>query len=201
MPTPQPTEPRYDPEPESLAHLADVEVPEQIQPDKYELRYLHNSGVDDFLDADRMGLVRDREHVAGFQPHRFTKVPEVVYAKEQQTASWKIARLELVSLLKHDTPVAYVSKNLPQMDELRDAPTRPLDAFERNSIDRLRADEDVMIDETPDRIRMVGSLRAAKNCLDCHSVRRGELLGALTYELVLVRPTRKGRPQISPPSS
>jgi len=58
-----------------------------------------------------------------------------------------------------------------------------------------------MIDDSADRIRMVGSLRAAKNCLDCHSVQRGELLGAQTYEIVPVRPTHKREPQVSPPSS
>jgi hypothetical protein len=47
---------------------------------------------------------------------------------------------------------------------------------------------DFVIDDNDDRIRMVGSLRAGKNCLECHSVRRGELLGAFSYELVPTRP-------------
>jgi hypothetical protein len=76
------------------------------------------------------------------------------------------------------------------MDELRDAPTRPLDDFERGAIDRLRSDEDLVIDDAPNRIRMVGSLRAGKDCLECHSVRRGELLGAFSYELIGGRPVR-----------
>jgi len=84
--------------------------------------------------------------------------------------------------------VAYVSKNLPQMDELRDAQTRPLDDFEQHALDRLRSDEDLVIDDAPNRIRMVGSLRAGKDCLECHSVRRGELLGAFSYELIGGRP-------------
>jgi hypothetical protein len=109
--------------------------------------------------------------------------------------------LELVSLLKHRNPVAYISKHLPQMDELRDAPTRALEAFERQSLEQLKSEEDVVIDETADRIRMVGSLRAAKNCLDCHSVQRGELLGALTYELVPAKKTRKKAASASSPSS
>ena len=98
--------------------------------------------------------------------------------------NFQLVRLELVSLLKHETPVAYVSKHLPQMDELRDAPTRPLDDFERHALDRLRSDEDLVIDDAPNRIRMVGSLRAGKDCMECHSVRRGELLGAFSYELI-----------------
>jgi len=87
------------------------------------------------------------------------------------------------------------------MDELQDAPTRPLDPFEQQAINRLRADEDVMVEDAADRIRMIGSLRASKTCLECHSVRRGDLLGALTYELVPEKPTRKKVPQVSPPSS
>ena len=49
--------------------------------------------------------------------------------------------------------------------------------------ERLRSDEDIVIGAATQRIRMLGSLRAAKQCLDCHTVQRGELLGALTYEL------------------
>jgi hypothetical protein len=49
----------------------------------------------------------------------------------------------------------------------------------------LQSDEDVVIDESVDHIRMVGSLRAAKSCLACHSVHRGDLLGAFTYELTV----------------
>ena len=166
-----------------------------------ELLSLHDLGMSDFFDPDRIGFVKDRDHVAGFQSHRFATMPQLDVPRDLPLASWKIIRLELVSLLKHDTPVAYVSKNLPQMDELRDASTRPLDPFEQRSLASLRSDEDVMIDETPDRIQMLGSLRASKSCLECHSVRRGDLLGALTYELVPANPTRKKAVQISPPSS
>ena len=31
--------------------------------------------------------------------------------------------------------------------------------------------------------RMLGSLRAAKQCLDCHTASRGDLLGAFSYAL------------------
>ena len=43
-----------------------------------------------------------------------------------------------------------------------------------------------MIDEQPRRIRLLGSLRAGSDCLQCHDVQRGELLGCLSYELVPV---------------
>src|SRR5262249_3433289 len=195
IPLPTDVDPPYGPEHDISRASADEPDTAQPQPLNAQLPSLHETGVSDFVDPDRIGYVKDRDHVAGFQSHRFTKIPQRFVPTDQQPASWKVVRLELVSLLKHDMPVAYVSKNLPQMDELRDALIRPLDPFEKQSLDRLRSDEDVLIDETPDRIRMVGSLRAAKSCLECHAVRRGELLGALTYELVPVRPLQNNGPQ------
>ena len=143
---------------------------------------MHDGGLEDFFDTERMGYVKDQHHVVGFEPHRFLAVPKLP-EREPATSHWQVVRLELVSLLKHETPVAYVSNHLPQMDKLKDAATRPLNGFEQGAIDRLRTDEDLVIDESPNQIRMVGSLRAGKNCLECHSVRRGELLGAFSYEL------------------
>lgn len=149
---------------------------------------LHAAGALDFLERERMGYIRDRDHVAGFQSHGFSAMPGEApvngLARETTSLPWQIVRLELVSLLAHETPVAYVSKNLPQMDELKRVPTRPLDDFERQAIERLVADEDVVVEDTPERIRMVGSLRAAKDCLKCHAGNHGELLGAFTYELL-----------------
>jgi hypothetical protein len=201
IPLQQESDPPYNPGQDSAVPAADAELRERLQPAENELTFLHNAGVADFLDAGRMGFVRDRDHVAGFQSHQFTKIPELTIPKDEPSLPWRIVRLELVSLLTHDVPMAYISKNLPKLDELRNAPTRSLDDFERQSIDRLRSDEDVVTDETPDRIRMVGSLRAAKNCLECHFVKRGELLGALSYELVPVGPTVKKAPQVARPSS
>jgi hypothetical protein len=45
----------------------------------------------------------------------------------------------------------------------------------------LRTAEDIVIDDSANPLRMLGSLRAADPCRDCHSVARGELLGAFTY--------------------
>jgi hypothetical protein len=79
----------------------------------------------------------------------------------------------------------YVLDHLPRMDQLAgdDVPTRLLDEFETSALARLRTAEDVVIDDSAAPVRMLGSLRAAKLCRDCHSVQRGELLGAFTYFL------------------
>lgn len=137
---------------------------------------LHEDSLLSFFDPRGFGYVRDRDHVVGFQPHAFSRAPSV--AKK-----WWIDRLELVSLLKHEEPAVYLSEHLPRMQELRDAETRPLDDFEQEALAALRRGEDIKEQSTPDRIRMLGAVRAVKQCLKCHSVERGDLLGAFSYDL------------------
>lgn len=74
------------------------------------------------------------------------------------------------------------------MDELENAATRPLDRFEAEALEQLRRSEDVVVESGVNKIRLIGSLRAGKDCLDCHSVQRGKLLGAFSYDLYRVRP-------------
>jgi hypothetical protein len=147
------------------------------------LRNLHLDSVVDFVNPQGFGLIEDKEHVKGFQAHHFHSVPHL---KELpgQTERWRIQSLELVSLLKHEEPAVYVSRNLPRMDELRDAPTRPLRPFERNALAALKIGEDLQMEATAERIQLLGSIRALKQCLACHEGQRGDLLGAFSYSLV-----------------
>ncbi len=171
-------EPSYEPdqEQEPLSRKSDIPA---IKIRDEELLFLHDESAKDFLEPDRMGYVKDREHVAGFIAHRFQQ-PASDHNKSKE---WQVVRLELVSLLKHKVPVAYLSKNLPRMEELKNAETRPLTEFETQALAQLRSQEDLITDQQPNVIRMVGALRAGKDCTACHSVSRGELLGAFTYEL------------------
>lgn len=97
-------------------------------------------------------------------------------------------------MLKHDRPMVYVSKNLPNMNELRDAPVRELDAFEQQALTSLIEGEDLVTDVQPGRIRALGSLRAMRQCLQCHEVERGTLLGAFSYEFLRDSPPKKAEP-------
>ena len=90
------------------------------------------------------------------------------------------------------TERVYLSEHLPRMDELRNAETRALDEFEQRALPQLHDGEDTVVEQGLNQIRMLGSVRAAKQCLDCHSVRRGDLLGAFSYLLDRKQP-------ISPP--
>ncbi len=144
----------------------------------------HDENTVQFLAPLGFGYVRDREHVAGFRPHQFREGPRA-------PRRWQVSRLELVGLLKGEEPVVYLSAHFPRMDELREAPTRSLDAFETEALAKLRRGDDLIVQEADKQMRMLGSLRAAQQCLRCHQVQRGELLGAFSYQMLLgVEPSK-----------
>jgi hypothetical protein len=61
---------------------------------------------------------------------------------------------------------------------------RSLDEFEARALERIRGENDLVVEETAGRIHMLGSLDAGNDCLPCHTVPRGFLLGAFSYVLV-----------------
>ena len=141
-----------------------------------DLSTMHRLGVRNFVGAYRFGYFRDRQHVAGFQSHRLSAVPS-------PNQDWAVDSIELVGLLLHEKPVAYVSDELPRMDQLRKGPTRPLNDFESVGLAKLRKGEDLVVESMSTKIRMLGSIRSTKQCLECHGGQRGDLLGAFSYTL------------------
>jgi hypothetical protein len=141
-----------------------------------DLYRVHRDGVLDFANADGFGFVKDRRHVAGFESHRFSRVPG-------PAEKWTVQTLDLVGLLTHEAPVAYVSAHLPRMDELREAPTRPLDGFETSGLEGLLRGEDLVLGATSEGLRMLGVIRSVRQCVQCHGGERGDLLGAFSYTL------------------
>ena len=163
---------------------------------------LNEDGYDDFASSTRIGYAKDVDHVAGFGGHAVVRLLVVNvdetrddYAQtaenspmKEPTHFWQIRRMNLVSLLKFPQPAVYESENVPTMQELVKAKTRPLDKFEADALQKLRDGEQIVVASQTNRIQMLGSLRATKRCLDCHSVQHGELLGAFSYELIRAKP-------------
>jgi hypothetical protein len=153
----------------------------------------------DFLIPTRMGYVSTRGEAAGFEAHGFNGLKQFLLELDMSagrmngqssqelaklSSQWQVMRLELVSLLRHDEPRVYVSNRLPQMDQLTEVPHRALDDFERDALPQLRFEKDIVTDIADERIKMLGSIRAGNDCLQCHEGDRGLLLGAFSYELV-----------------
>lgn len=151
-------------------------------PTRGALLQFHDSESGRFADSNLSGWVVKRQQAVGFVSHRFLSQIAPIKTPEADLV-WSIVRLELVSLLKHQEARVYISKELPQLERLKDVPTRPLNDFEEQALAKLWHDEDVVIAEEQRNIRMLGSLRAQKECIQCHSVKHGQLLGAFSYEL------------------
>jgi hypothetical protein len=134
-----------------------------------------------FADPRQYGYVKDREHVAGFRKHAFRRQP-------LNSTEYRVASVDLLGLLLREEPVVYVSELLPSMDKVHETPTRELDRFEQDGLGALRHGEDLFIGEIENGLRMLGALRAAKQCVGCHGGKRGDLLGAFSYTL---RPAEK----------
>ncbi len=139
------------------------------------LAKFHFRSVLHFANPVGFGFMKDRRHVAGFQPHQFNEVVE--------ERPWKLLRLELVGVLREDGPRVYVSDHLPRMQEIGELPTRPLDPFEAVGLEKLHAGDDWFVRETAGGARMVGAIRSAQQCVKCHGGERGDLLGAFSYRV------------------
>ncbi len=146
------------------------------------LQSLHSSTFINFIDPERTPYIRSRDEVAGFEAHLVSSI-EGEGPKPKRDPDWQVVRLELVSLLRHTEPRVYIAENLPEMDKLADVPNRPLNAFEQGALPQLATQQDVVVNQTSDRIEMLGALRAGNKCLECHQGERGKLLGAFSYSL------------------
>jgi len=137
---------------------------------------LHRGSVLDFVNFAGFGYIKDRQHVAGFQEHRVSQPPT-------PERPWTLQTLDLVGLWLHEKPIAYISKDLPRMKELRAAPTRELDDFETAGLLALQRGDDLFVRERGPERRLLGAIRAARQCLSCHEAERGDLLGAFSYRM------------------
>jgi hypothetical protein len=169
-PIPQPVARSTPPDPSGLA------APWPTVTKDENLRTLHFRSVADFSYPSGRGYAKDRSHVAGFRPHEFSQLP----ATDER---WAVETVDLVSLLCHTEPVAYVSADLPRMEELRGASTRALDAFEASALTKLTAGDLLVVGEGNEQMRLLGAIRAVRQCVACHGCERGDLLGAFSYTL------------------
>jgi hypothetical protein len=144
--------------------------------DEPDLLKLNQEGIVNFAYPEGFGFVKDRQHVAGFLPHGFAEVPN-------SAKQWDVVRVELIGVLLHPKPIAYVSEKLPAMAELRGAPTRALDEFEVGALQSLKSGETIAVSMLNGQPRMLGAIRSARQCVECHGGKRGDLLGAFTYTL------------------
>src|SRR5262249_17506858 len=90
-----------------------------------DLSVIHNESLSDFAD-DHAGDA--------------TKAPTNIGHAAQKQKTWELKSLDLVGLMKHPQPLAYISEKIDvDMDKLKALPTRSLDYFELAGVEELRA--------------------------------------------------------------
>ena len=107
---------------------------------------------------------------------------------------WRLQSIDLLALIEHDRPVVYVTEKLVASrghgaakktgavpDKANYA--RELDFLEHAALEKLTAGDDLYVRSKENTLRMVGALRANKQCLDCHAGKEGDLFGAFSYTL------------------
>lgn len=137
--------------------------------DESDLHLLHELSVLDFVNPEGFGFVKkDRRHVAGFQPHGFSNA-------RSEPDAWEADRIELIGLLRPE-PIVYLSDRMPAMADLRATHSRALDAFESQSLAKIRLGEELVPGGPGEELRLVGAIRSGKQCVECHGGHRGDLL-------------------------
>lgn len=97
---------------------------------------------------------------------------------------WDVVELQLVGLVMHSEPVVF-DKHLMMNEEGKPLEKRELDKFETESLVNLRAGAERVIAWNAEEncLRVLGAIRAKENCMKCHDVKAGFLLGAFTYRI------------------
>jgi internalin A len=164
--------------------------------------------VSDVSSADQLYPVRDRLKNASDDRKTYTVRPK--YDREAETLTlpgetikdvverlWILKEMRLIGLVKHKEPAVYLGdgnhadrQNQQGKDQSKAAadaitPIRKLDSSEASALTELRRGVELVARTTMNDMRILGAIRAGSDCLACHHVDQGALLGAFTYTLGL----------------
>lgn len=142
-----------------------------------QLRAHHDKCVDLFVKT--AGAGRGRMIVLSHASPSYPKHLDLPALTGPGNAKWEMERVELVSLLK-GMPGVYPAEG---MSRFRRAPkVRDLDTFENRALERLKGSEQMQVEASASRVRVLGAIRMQKACMSCHAGKKeGDLLGAFTY--------------------
>ncbi|MBL8891831.1 MAG: hypothetical protein JNL67_17785 [Planctomycetaceae bacterium] len=165
---------------EERRHWGHVNVSEDTPLSRWPFVAIHLNSFIDFLDPTTLGEKMETNQYLRFKSHRIAIKPRSIEAPKTYT----LERLELIGLLLHEGPVVYVTHDLPDMSTISsgEITTRAMSSFESDALVRILGGESLVVENEGENLRMVGALRAIDQCIDCHQVKSGELLGAFSYE-------------------
>lgn len=163
----------------SAAKLQKFEISDQ------RVQLMHIDRAEHFVAVNGFGA---RRVISMFDMNSFS------LAAKETTEKWRITNIDVVGNLMY-MPRTYMTKRIVAGKELSEVPSRIMDEFETKNLEKLRKElakpgfaknpdaEFATWQEVDGGIRVLGSLRATKGCLECHTAKEGQLLGALSYTL------------------
>jgi hypothetical protein len=106
---------------------------------------------------------------------------------------WVVRNQDLMSVDGADGPAVYILDPHKLHELMRekkqvkgdDAKKRKPTEFETAALKKLRNGDDVVLQSSAKEMNVLGAVRARNDCLTCHQVEVGSLLGAFTYTLDL----------------
>jgi hypothetical protein len=132
------------------------------------------------------------------QPPRYDALKETLTLPDGSTRSvrervWLLREQRLMSVNAKPDPAVYMLDAKAEHDLMKskpvvsskNTPTRKLDDFETQALPHLRDGDDVVLKSSASEMRALGAIRARGECLECHKIKAGELLGAFSYTLAL----------------
>ena len=151
----------------------------------------HARAVTTFVESEGFGITRIRK--AGlWNEHTITYDDKIYYPHE----------IRLIGTTPEFGPRLFPDRYPPRKEQISDASSRELSADEQEAIERLstrrsqREELPPEIGADPNLRRVIAPIFASQDCLRCHSVKVGEMLGAFDYVL-MPSPTRNRAEQDS----
>jgi len=118
--------------------------------------------------------------------------------------AYRVEKLELIGIAKHETPEAYTVNrhpllnaasatmnrgspanrgNLEAQHQVTVTDTRPLTDFEKSALADIKGGKETVAQEDATGRIVVGAVRSQEECLQCHTCKIGDALGAFSYRL------------------
>lgn len=175
------------------ANVLPVTAEQKFEISDLQIQLMHVDKAEHFVAVKGFGA---RRVISMFDMNHFS------LAAKANNEKWNVTNIDVVGNLTH-LPRTYMTKRIVAREELGDVPTRMMDEFETKNLEKLRkalaepnfvknpAAEFATWQQVDGGVRVLGSLRATKGCLECHTAKEGQLLGALSYTL---RPARNDDP-------
>ena len=123
----------------------------------------------------------------GFGMRRMPRVQDAPRYKRiyADGVRYVVGRVELISLNDGKEPFVYHSELDDAMkNELKRDTHAPLVEGEADALGQLKEGREVVLSGADGKRELVGAVRAAADCMKCHSVKEGTLLGAFRYPLL-----------------